>query len=58
LASSVRRCEETWASVSPERLRRVLGLGGSSSRMSRNSSSSAASFSRARWSGVLPVSSS
>ena len=37
---------------------RVLGLGGSSSRINRRISRSAASFSRLRSSGVVPVSSS
>src|SRR5262249_49745571 len=49
---------EMVANASPDRLKRVLGLGGSSSRMVRNSSSSAVCFSRSCSSGVLPVSSS
>ena len=46
------------ASASPESLSRVLGLGGSSSRIRRSTSEKAASSRLTRPSGVVPVKSS
>ena len=55
---STRRRAPISASARPLELRRVLGRGGSSSRISRSTSANAASRMRSRWSGVVPVSSS
>ena len=52
------RLAETVVSVSPSVLSRVLGLGGSSSRMIRRISSNAACWSVSGSNGVVPVSSS
>ena len=58
LAGSVLRCAEIVGNLSPEALSRVLGRGGSSSRIIRSISVNAALRSRCRSSGVVPVSSS
>jgi hypothetical protein len=58
LIGSVCRCAETDGSVSVASDSRVLGLGGSSSRMMRRISSYPAFLNRSLVNGVVPVSSS
>ena len=58
LPGSVPRLAETAVSVAPSEVSRVLGRGGSSSRMIRRISSNAALRNRSRSNGVVPVSSS
>ena len=58
LAGSVCRCAAIDGSESFDSLSRVLGFGGSSSRMIRRISSYAACLNRSLSNGVVPVSSS
>jgi hypothetical protein len=58
LAGSICRCAEIAGRVSFDSASRVLGLGGSTSRIIRRISANVVFFSRVRSNGVVPVSNS